>query len=35
MATKDLRTWLAEIEKAGEVTTIKGANTGEEIGGMP
>ena len=34
MSTKDLRAWIAELERAGEVTTVKGANTTEEIGGI-
>ncbi len=34
MPVKDLRSWIAELENAGEVTTIKGANTTEEIGGI-
>ena len=34
MAQKDLRSWIAEIEKAGEVKTIKGAGPQEEIGGI-
>ena len=34
MASKDLRAWIADLERAGQVTTIKGANTAEEIGGI-
>ena len=34
MPTKDLRAWIAELERAGEVKAIKGANTTEEIGGI-
>ncbi|MGE3710761.1 MAG: hypothetical protein AB7G35_13900, partial [Hyphomicrobiaceae bacterium] len=34
MANKDLRSWIAEIETAGEVKTIKGAEPKEEIGGL-
>ncbi len=34
MANKDLRDWIAEIEAAGELHSISGANTAEEIGGI-
>src|SRR5689334_10145600 len=34
MPTKDLRSWIAEIENIGEVSSIKGANATEEIGGL-
>ncbi len=34
MANKDLRNWIAEIEAAGELQTISGAEKGEEIGGI-
>ncbi|MEE8444514.1 MAG: UbiD family decarboxylase [Alphaproteobacteria bacterium] len=34
MANKDLRDWIAEIEAAGELHTISGADTAEEIGGI-
>ncbi|MDP6174929.1 MAG: UbiD family decarboxylase, partial [Rhodospirillales bacterium] len=34
MANKDLRNWLAEIEKAGELQTVDGAEPTEEIGGI-
>ena len=31
---QDLRTWLGQIEAAGELQVIKGANREEEIGGI-
>src|SRR6266852_3897689 len=31
---QDLRTWLSQIEAAGELQVIKGANREEEIGGI-
>jgi len=34
VANKDLRDWIAEIEAAGELHTIAGADTAEEIGGI-
>ena len=34
MANKDLRDWIASIEKAGELKVIKGAEPKEEIGGF-
>ena len=34
MANKDLRDWIAGIEAAGELKTIKGAEPKEEIGGI-
>ena len=34
MANKDLRDWIAAIEAAGELHTITGADTAEEIGGI-
>ena len=34
MANKDLRNWIKEIEAAGEIQTITGAETSEEIGGI-
>ena len=34
MANKDLRDWIASVDKAGELKTIKGADTKEEIGGF-
>ncbi len=34
MANKDLRNWIEEIEAAGELQTISGAGTSEEIGGI-
>ena len=34
MANKDLRDWLAAVEKIGELKTIKGAEPKEEIGGI-
>ncbi len=34
MANKDLRDWIKEIERAGELKVIKGAEPQEEIGGF-
>ena len=34
MANKDLRNWLQEVDTIGELKTIKGAETREEIGGI-
>lgn len=34
MANKDLRNWIDAVEAIGEVTTIPGAETTEEIGGI-
>src|SRR5580704_8255474 len=34
MANKDLRDWISAIEAAGQLKTIKGAETKEEIGGF-
>ena len=34
MATKDLRSWIAELENAGQVHVIKGAEPTKEIGGI-
>ena len=34
MADKDLRQWIAELERAGQITTIKGAEPKREIGGI-
>ncbi len=34
MANKDLRDWIASVEKTGELKVIKGAETKEEIGGF-
>ena len=34
MATKDLRGWIGELERAGEIKSIKGAGTADEIGGI-
>ena len=34
MADKDLRTWIAELERAGQLTSIKGAEPKREIGGI-
>ena len=34
MANKDLRDWIAGVEKAGELKIIKGAEPKEEIGGF-
>jgi UbiD family decarboxylase len=34
MSNKDLRDWLSAVEGIGELKTIKGANTEEEIGGI-
>ena len=34
MANKDLRDWIKEIEQAGEIKVIKGAEPKEEIGGF-
>lgn len=34
MPTKDLRHWMSEIERAGEITRIAGAEPKEEIGGI-
>ena len=31
---QDLRTWLAQMEAAGELQTVRGANREEEIGGI-
>src|SRR5262245_53922075 len=31
---QDLRTWLAQMEAAGELQTVRGANRDEEIGGI-
>src|SRR5258708_14002397 len=31
---QDLRTWISQIEAAGELQVIKGANREEEIGGI-
>src|SRR5919108_1198791 len=34
MANPDLRNWLAEMEAAGELRKVSGANREEEIGGI-
>ncbi len=34
MANKDLRNWIAEIEAAGELKVIRGAEPKEGIGGI-
>jgi len=34
MANKDLRDWIRDIENAGELKTVKGAEPNEEIGGF-
>ena len=34
MPNKDLRNWIAEIEKAGELKIIRGAEPKKEIGGI-
>ena len=34
MANPDLRDWLAQIEAAGELQKVSGANREEEIGGI-
>src|SRR2546423_15543129 len=34
MANKDLRDWIAGVERAGELKVIKGAEPKEEIGGI-
>ena len=34
MPNKDLRNWIAEIEAAGQLKTIRGAEPKQEIGGM-
>jgi 4-hydroxy-3-polyprenylbenzoate decarboxylase len=34
MANKDLRDWIASVEAVGELKTIRGADTKEEIGGI-
>ena len=31
---QDLRTWLAQMDAAGELQTVRGANREEEIGGI-
>src|SRR5260370_23662621 len=31
---QDLRAWLAQMEEAGELVTVTGADRGEEIGGI-
>ena len=34
MANPDLRDWLAQMEAAGELQQVRGANREEEIGGI-
>ena len=34
MANKDLRSWIAEIDAAGQLTRVDGAERDEEIGGI-
>jgi 3-polyprenyl-4-hydroxybenzoate decarboxylase len=34
MPNPDLRDWLAKMQAAGEIQTVRGAETTEEIGGL-
>ena len=34
MANKDLRDWIRAVDAAGQLKSVKGADTNEEIGGF-